>query len=84
MKSVAVFYRWPVGYVRSITRPASRNKDEGKTPEELRNERFGCFRFRPKFLQRFNSPVAMLVFICILVAVQAKLGEFLFKFTSLL
>ncbi|XP_075240906.1 solute carrier organic anion transporter family member 4A1-like isoform X2 [Convolutriloba macropyga] len=55
------------------TRPASRNKDEGKTPEELRNESFGCFRFRPKFLQRFNSPVAMLVFICLLVAVQAKL-----------
>ncbi|XP_063717511.1 solute carrier organic anion transporter family member 4A1-like isoform X2 [Symsagittifera roscoffensis] len=38
-----------------------------------RNERFGWLRFRPNFLQKFNSPVAMLIFICLLVAVQAKL-----------
>ena len=48
---------------------------EGSDDESKdRSLRYGWCGFRPNFLQKFNSPVAMLVFISLLVIVQAKLG----------
>ena len=59
--------------------PTSATTSEGADSTLSSNDRqfrFGWARFRPGFLQRFNNPVAILVFICLLVAVQAKLGSY--------